>query len=254
MLDAYSLEGKVAVITGGARGIGWGIASAMSEVGAHVVLAGRNLAALEARVEKLMGAGFKASVIAVDINNHEVAIERLNAVVESFGHLDILVNNAGVNARAPIGEVDSDDWQNIIDTNLTATFALAQAAAAPMTVQGFGRIINIGSIMGSVARPTVAAYAASKGAVAALTRVLAVELGPKGITCNAIAPGYITTDMTADLAADEKFDAFIKSRTPAHRWGTPEDVGRAAAFLATEAAGYINGHVLVVDGGLTAGI
>ena len=252
MSNPYSLEGKTALITGASRGLGWATARAMAEAGAHVALNGRDPKTLAARADELAAAGHAASVAAFVVADPEAASAGLAAAADRQGGIDILVSNAGINHREPLETYSVEDWRRIIDTNLTAYFVLARDAGRGMVERGWGRIIVTGSIMGQVARPGLPAYVAAKGGVHALTRALAAELGPRGVTCNAIAPGYIATEMTAPLAADPEFDAMVKRRTPLGRWGRPEEIGAAAAFLASDAASYINGHVLTVDGGLTA--
>ena len=254
MNAAFSLAGKSVLVTGASRGLGWAMARAMAEAGAGVALNGRHEETLAARAETLCAAGHAASIATFDVADRKAAAGGLAAVVARHGRLDVLVCNAGINHRVALDEFTDDDWRRVIDTNLTACFALARDAARTMVAQDAGRIIMIGSIMGRMARPGIVAYVAAKGGIAALTRALAAELGPAGVTCNAIAPGYITTDLTAPLAADPAFDAKVKSRTPAGRWGRPEEVAHAAVFLASDAASYVNGHVLTVDGGMTVAL
>ena len=250
----FSLDGKIALVTGASRGLGWAMARCMAEAGARVVLNGRDEALLASRVAELEDAGHAASAAPFDVSDRAAASAGLASVIKAHGRIDVLVNNAGINRRKLLADLDDDDWDAVIQTNLTACFALSRQAGVAMAARGSGRIIMTGSIMGFVARPGVAAYIAAKGGIAALTRSLAVELGPHGVTCNAIAPGYITTDMTEPLAADPAFDAKIKERTPVGRWGVPEDIGHAAVYLASDAASYVNGHILTVDGGMTVSI
>jgi len=254
MSRGFSLADRVVLVTGASRGLGWAIAEAMAAAGGHVVLNGRDRATLEARAETLRGRGHAASVAPFDVTDEAAVARGVHGVVVAHGGIDALVANAGINHRAPVENFALADWRRVVDTNLTGAFTVARAAAAAMIERGHGRIVMMGSIMGRAPRPTIAAYAAAKGGVAALTRALAVELGPRGITCNAIAPGYVVTDMTADLADDADFDAWLTARTPLGRWGRAEEIASAAVFLASDAGAYINGHVLVVDGGLTAGI
>ena len=230
------------------------MARCMAEAGALVVLNGRDEATLESRAKEIVNAGGLARTAPFDVSDRATASAGLASVIKTHGRLDVLVNNAGINRRKPLAEFSDDDWDAVINTNLTACFALARDAGTAMAAQGSGRIIMTGSIMGSVARPGIAAYIAAKGGIAALTRSLAVELGPSGVTCNAIAPGYITTDMTAPLVADPAFDARVRERTPVGRWGEPEDIAYAAVYLASDAAAYVNGHVLTVDGGMTVSV
>lgn len=253
MADLFSLDGKVAMITGASRGLGWAMARAMAEAGAHVVINGRDGATVDARVAELAGDGLAASAAPFDVTDANAPGE-VAGVAARLGRLDVFVANAGIVHRGALDDVTIDDWRRIIDTNLTAAFTLAHAASRAMVKQGSGTIIMMGSIMGGIARTGVPAYVASKGGIAALTRALAVELGPAGVTCNAIAPGYISTDMTADAEAVPAFDALIKQRTPLGRWGRAEEIASVAVFLASPAASYVNGHVLTADGGLTVAL
>ena len=254
MSDPFSLAGKVALVTGASRGLGWGVAQSFAEAGALVVLNGRDQTSLDERVADLETRGFEAATARFDVGDREAAAAALDGIIETHGQLDILVNNAGNQHREPILEVAYEDWIKIIDTHLNAAFALSQRAARHMVERGRGRIINIASVMGPQARATVPGYTAAKGGLAALTRALAVELGKEGVTCNAIGPGYIKTELTDALAKDPEFDRFLSARSPVPRWGKPEEIGAAALFLASDAAAYVNGHVLFVDGGLSIAI
>ena len=246
MSKLFSLEGRVALVTGASRGLGWAIAEALAEHGAHVVLSSRDQAALEMRAAGLEERGLSA--------DRAAGAEAVAAVQAEHGHLDILVNNAGMVHRGPIAELADEDWDRIIEINLTSVMRLSRDAGRQMAARGHGRIINTASIMSLVARPGVASYVASKGGLAALTRALAVEFGPQGVTSNAIAPGYIVSDMTSDLHNDPEFDSFVRGRTPLGRWGEPREIGAVALFLASDASSYVNGHLLVADGGLTAAL
>ncbi len=251
MTESFSLDDKVAFVTGSSRGLGWEIARAMATAGAHVVLNSRDAETLKLRAAELGRAGYEASIAPFDVSDHAAASAALDEVGERFGKLDVLVSNAGIVHRGTLDNLSLDDWQRVIDVNLTAGSVLAREAARLMVARRSGRIIVMSSIMAVVARPNIAAYVAAKGGVTALTRALAAELGPQGVTCNAIAPGYISTEMTADLAANPEFDDFVKTHTPLRRWGRPEEIASVAVFLASGAASFINGHTLVVDGGLT---
>ncbi|MSP50994.1 MAG: SDR family oxidoreductase [Alphaproteobacteria bacterium] len=252
MNEMFSLDGRVALVTGGSRGLGVALGQALASAGAHVVLAGRDREALEVNAESLRAQGLGASVADFDVTDETAAVAAVEGVVRDRGRLDILVNNAGLAVRHKFEDYPTDDWRYVMDVNLNACFYLARTAAKSMLREGYGRIINIASIATFIARPTIAPYIASKHALAGLTKAMAVELGARGITANAIAPGYFVTDLTRHLAADPVFDGWLKGRTPMKRWGEPHELGGAAVFLASGASAYVNGHVLVVDGGMTA--
>ena len=251
MSNPFSLDDRIVLVTGASRGLGWETARAMAAAGARVVLNGRDPQTLKARADELGGAGYDAAIAPFDVSDRDAVSAAFEEIRERFGGLDVLVGNAGIVHRGSLDELSLDDWQRVIDVNLTACFVLAREAARLMVARGSGRIVMMSSIMALIARPNVPAYVAAKGGLAALTRAIAVELGPRGITCNAIAPGYITTEMTADLAANPEFDEFVRTRTPIGRWGRAEEIGSVAVFLASDAASYVNGHILVADGGLT---
>jgi len=245
----FGLAGKVALVTGGSRGIGWAISRALAAAGAHVVINGRDAKAIDDRVAELAADGLAGSAAAFDVVD-EVAVARVVAqTVERHGHLDIAIANAGVNHRFPLTDFATDDFQKVLDINLNAYFILAREAARPMIRQRSGRIIAVASMMGQIARPGIAAYIASKGGAAALTKALAVELGEHGITCNAICPGFTRTDMTQVMQDNPEITAWVESRTPLRRWADPREVAAVAVFLASDAASYITGHSLNVDGG-----
>ncbi len=251
MSTLFSLERRVALVTGASRGLGWAIAETLAEHGAHVVLSSRDQAALEKRAAELENRGHSAQAHAFDATDRAAGAAAVAAVQAEHGRIDILVNNAGMVHRDPIAELDDGDWDRVIETNLTSVMRLSRDAGRHMAARGHGRIINTASIMSLVARPGVASYVASKGGLAALTRALAVEFGPNGVTSNAIAPGYIVSEMTAELHNDPEFDSFVRTRTPLGRWGEAREIGAVALFLASDASSYVNGHLLVADGGLT---
>ena len=252
--DMFRLDRKVALVTGSTRGLGWAIARHVARRGAHVVVTGRSPDEVGARVTELEAVGLSASGRAGDLEDLDDAVLGVDEVVERFGRLDILVNNAGMNIRTPIEHFERADWERVLRVNLEAPFVLSQAAAGHMRAAGRGRIVNIASIMGTVARPTIPAYVSSKGGIEAMTKALAVELGPHGITVNAVGPGYVATEMNAALVADPAFDTMVRSRTPLGRWGEPDEIAAAVVFLVSDEAAYVTGQKLVVDGGMTVAV
>jgi gluconate 5-dehydrogenase len=252
MTGLFSLAGKVALVSGASRGLGWAMAQGLAEAGAHVVINGRDAARLDARVVELRDRGFAASAAAFDVTDETALGDAIPAIVARQGRLDIAIGNAGIQHRSPLPDWKLADWQRVIDTNLTACFALAREASAPMIRQGAGRIIFTTSIAASLARATIPAYVAAKSGLWGLTKALAAELGPQGINVNAIGPGYFETEMNEALIANAEFSAWVKGRTPLRRWGRPREIAGAAVFLASEAGSYVNGHQLMVDGGFSA--
>lgn len=254
MSDLFSLKDRVILVTGASRGLGFAMAKAMAEHGGTVVLNGREAATLEKAAAQLTNKGLKAEIAPFDVSDFDASAKAVAAIAKKHGRLDAVVLNAGIQHRRPLLEWENADFQRVVDTNLTACFVLAREAARVMIPRGEGRIIMTGSIMGIVARPTVHAYAAAKAGLAGMSKTLAMELGPKGITVNVICPGFFDTEMNTALAQNPEFNSFVSSRCPLGRWAKPEELGGAAVFLASAAGSYVNGHMLVVDGGLVVNL
>ena len=249
----FDLSGKTALVTGSSGGLGLAMARGLAEAGAAVVLNGRDERKLAAAVKSLETAGHRISARAFDVADEAAVRRAFGRFDAEDAAIDILVNNAGNQLRKPMVDLTSEEWRRIIDTHLTATFLVAREAARRMIARGKGgKIINIGSLTSTVARATIAPYAAAKGGVKMLTQAMAAEWAPHGIQANAIGPGYIVTEMTEALVNDPKFDAWVRGRTPSGRWGRPDDLTGVTVFLASQASDYVNGQIIYVDGGLLA--
>jgi 2-dehydro-3-deoxy-D-gluconate 5-dehydrogenase len=250
LIHPFDLSGKVALVTGANTGIGQAIALALAEAGADVALAGRSRA--EETLAGVRNAGRKGIIIEADLSSTAPVSGVVGQTLAELGGLDILVNNAGIIRRNEAVDFTEADWDTVIDTNLKTLFFLSQTAARHMIAKGSGKIINIASMLSFQGGVRVPSYTASKSGVAGLTKALANEWAAKGLNVNAIAPGYIATNNTAALQADETRNRQIMERIPAGRWGASSDIGGAAVFLASSASDYVNGHVLAVDGGWLA--
>ncbi len=254
----FSLEGKVALVTGAAYGIGFAIAEAFAQAGAKIAFNCRSQKHLDQALADYKAKGIDAKGYICDVSDEE-AVKALVAQIEKdLGVIDILVNNAGIIKRIPMCDMSVDEFREVLDIDLTAPFIVSKAVIPGMIKKGHGKIINVCSMMSELGRETVSAYASAKGGLKMLTRNIASEYGEYNIQCNGIGPGYIATPQTAPLREPQPdgsrhpFDAFIVSKTPAARWGTPEDLMGPAVFLASDASDFVNGHILYVDGGILA--
>lgn len=248
----FDLTGRTALITGSGQGIGLSLALGLASAGARVVLNGRSEGRLQTAVGALQTSGHAPRLLPFDVTDHAAARAAVDGFEAQEGPIDILVNNAGMQRRAPLEDFDPADFETLMQTNIASVFHVGQACARHMIARGTGRIINIASIQTALARPTIAPYTMTKGAVANLTKGMATDWGPKGLRVNAIAPGYFDTPMNAALVADPEFTGWISRRTPAGRWGQLPELQGACIFLASDAASYVNGQVLFVDGGMSA--
>ncbi len=248
----FDISGKTVLITGSTRGIGFELARGFGKAGARVIINGTNENNLKKALSILSNEGIEAYGTLFDVTDRLQIEEQVNYIKGNIGIVDILVNNAGVQIRAPLENFNLSDWEKIISVNLTGVFLVSQCFVKDMIERKAGKIINICSLQSELGRPTIAPYAASKGGVKMLTKAMAAEWAKFNIQVNGIGPGYFITDMTRKLADDEKFDSWIKNRTPAGRWGDVKELVGAAIFLASDASSFINGQVLYVDGGLSS--
>ncbi|WP_316354958.1 glucose 1-dehydrogenase [Devosia sp.] len=252
MPSPFDLSGKQALVTGSSRGLGYAMAKALAEAGASVVLNARDNVALGAAAADLSATGASVNAVAFDVTSRDSINEAVTYIEDQLGPIDILVNNAGMQFRSSLEAFPPEKFDQVIATNLTSVFNVSQPVARHMIARGAGKIINTCSLMSELARPSIAPYAASKAAVANLTRGMAVDWARHGLNVNGIAPGYFATELNEALLKDDKFNAWIETRTPMGRWGQPEELGGAVVFLASEAARFVNGHILYVDGAFTA--
>lgn len=251
-LSMFSLAGRRALVTGSSRGIGFAIAGALAGAGADVVLNSRDPETLGKATADLAQSGARARAVAFDVTSSDSIGEAVDYIEKEVGPIDILVNNAGMQHRAPLEDFPEDRFERIMSTNLTSVYLVGQAVAKHMIPRGAGKIINICSLMSTVARPGIAPYAASKAAVANLTRGMATEWARHGLNVNGIAPGYFKTELNEALVKDAAFSAWVAQRTPMGRWGDVAELGGAAIFLSSPAASFVNGHILYVDGAFMA--
>ena len=248
----FDLTGRVAIMTGAGRGLGRTMALGLAAAGADLALASRTASELESLVEEVQALGRRAIAVPTDVTSPDACEALVEAAITRLGRLDILVNNAGTNVRKAALDITPDEYDFVIETNLKGYFNGARAAGRHFVAQGSGKVINISSILGSVALPNQAAYASSKGAIDQLTKVLAIEWATAGVQVNGLAPTYFETDLTRPLFEDPERRAFIEERTPVGRWGQPHELAGAVIFLASDASTFVTGQTLLVDGGWTA--
>ncbi|QRM27757.1 SDR family oxidoreductase [Microvirga sp. VF16] len=246
----FSLEGRRALITGSSQGIGFALARGLAEHGAAVVLNGRDPGKIEAAAADLAAAGHTVSTAIFDVTSAEAVRDGI-AAIEDEGPIDILINNAGMQFRTPLEDFPVERWEQLLATNISSVFYVGQAVARPMIARGRGKIINIASVQSELARPGIAPYTATKGAVKNLTRGMCADWARHGLQVNAIAPGYFKTPLNRALVDNPEFSRWLEQRTPAARWGNVDELIGAAVFLASDAASFVNGHTLYVDGGIT---
>ena len=250
LASIFSLEGRLALITGSSQGIGLALATGLAEQGARIVLNGRNPDKLAEAAKSIEG----ADAVVFDVTDPGSVEAGVATVERDFGPIDILINNAGMQFRTPLEDFPVDKWKELFETNVSSAFYAGQAVAKRMIPRGQGKIINIGSVQSELARPGIAPYTATKGAIRNLTRGMCTDWAQYGIQVNAIAPGYFRTELNQALVDNPEFSAWLENRTPAGRWGNVEELAGAAVFLASDASSFINGHTLYVDGGITASL
>lgn len=248
----FSLPQRVALVTGSSGGIGLALARGLAAAGATVVVNGRDGEKVEKVVEQLVAAGADAVGAAFDVTDRESVVEAVDWIESEVGPIDVLINNAGIQRRGPLEDYPEETWRELMSANLDSVFYVGQAVAKHMIGRKKGSIINIASVQSELARTNIAPYTASKGAVKMLTKGMATDWGKHGLRINSIAPGYFKTELNKALVEDEKFSAWLTARTPMARWGDVDELIGAAVFLASDASSFVNGHILYVDGGITA--
>jgi gluconate 5-dehydrogenase len=250
--QTFRLDGQLAFVTGSSAGIGLGLARGLAQAGAALVLNGRDAAKLHAAAQVLRGEGFEVHERAFDVTDAHAVQTHVDSMERDIGAIDILINNAGIQRRAPLHEFSHQDWHDLMQTNLDSVFFVGQAVAQHMITRKKGRIINICSVQSELGRPGISPYMASKGALKMLTKGMAIDWGPLGLNVNGIGPGYFKTELNEKLVNDPTFSGWLTNRTPSRRWGEVEELAGAAVFLASAASTFVNGHILYVDGGVTA--
>jgi len=250
-LQLFDLTGKRALITGSSQGIGFALARGLAAAGAAIVMNGRDGAKLEAAANDLRSEGFTVQTLAFDATDHNAVRAAVDGFETAHGAIDILVNNAGMQHRSPLEDFPADAFEKLLQTNIASVFHVGQAVARHMIARGAGKIINISSVQSALARPSIAPYTATKGAVTNLTKGMATDWAKYGLQCNAIAPGYFITTLNKALIDDPVFSEWLAKRTPAGRWGNVGELVGACIFLASEASSFVNGTVIFVDGGIT---
>ena len=252
-IELFNLKGKRALITGSSQGIGYALARGLDQAGANIILNGRNKEKLENSAKNLNGKG-EIHQLCFDVTDHKETKDAINNYEREFGAIDILVNNAGMQHRTPLEDFPPEMFEQLLRTNVTSVFNVSQAIVKHMIKRGSGKIINIASVQTLLARPGIAPYTATKGAVGNLTKGMATDWAKYGLQCNAIAPGYFDTPLNAALVSDKEFTSWLEKRTPAGRWGKVEELVGACIFLSSSASNFVNGHTLYVDGGITASL
>ena len=252
VLNSFKLNGKLALITGSSAGIGFALARALGEAGAHVVINGRSAQKVKEAAALLKSEGLEVSESVFDVTDSASVSAAVNNIENQVGAIDILINNAGMQIRGPLHEYKDEDWHTLMRTNLDSVYYVGKTVAQHMIPRGRGKIINICSVQSELGRPGIAPYTASKGAVKMFTKGMAIDWGQFGIQVNGIGPGYFKTELNQKLVDDPQFSSWLVGRTPSRRWGDVEDLGGAAVFLASDASKFVNGHILYVDGGVTA--
>lgn len=253
-LDLFRLDGRVALVTGSSGGIGEGLARGLAGAGATVVINGRTASKVASVAASIRAAGGKAHEAVFDVTDSKAAAAGVDVIERTAGPIAILINNAGIQRRAPLHEISDETWREVMATNLDSLFYVSKAVAKHMIPRAKGSIINICSVMSELGRPTVVPYTAAKGGVKMLTKGMAVDWGRHGIRVNGIGPGYFKTELNAALVADEKFSSWIAGRAPLGRWGDVDELVGAAIYLASDAASFVTGHILYVDGGMTGSL